>query len=158
MFHDELIRELVEELDQKQRLATAWIDRLRTTLRGLSFHSEQLDVRTRVAPPPGEPVAQLAALIDTRIDPTHQPATWWQAVRDEVRRLIQALQARTGADVSFAQALERALDYREWTQFTFFSVTLDRRREITDRTFAQRSGGAERDAVHVPVRGSGRPL
>ncbi|MBZ9715977.1 SbcC/MukB-like Walker B domain-containing protein [Deinococcus multiflagellatus] len=146
VFHDELIRELVEELDQKQRLATAWIDRLRTTLRGLSFHSEQLDVRTRVAPPPGEPVAQLAALIDTRIDPTHQPATWWQAVRDEVRRLIQALQARTGADVSFAQALERALDYREWTQFTFFSVTLDRRREITDRTFAQRSGG-ERSAM-----------
>lgn len=146
VFHDELIRELVEELDHKQRRATEWVDRLRSTLRGLSFHSEQLDLTTRVHPPAGEPVANLAALIDTRIDPTHQPASWWQTVRDEVRKLIQALQARIGADVSFAQALERALDYREWTQFTFFSVTLDRRREITDRTFAQRSGG-ERSAL-----------
>lgn len=146
VFHDELIRELVEELDRKQRLAAGWVERLRATLRGLAFHSEQLDVTARVQPPADEPAARLAALIDTRIDPTHQPAPWWQAVREEVRALVQLLQARAGTDVSFAQALERALDYREWTQFTFFSVTLDRRREITDRTFAQRSGG-ERSAM-----------
>ena len=149
VFHDELIRELVEELDRKQREAAAWVTSIRRTLEGLRFHDERLDLESRLLPPAGQPAEALARLIDGKIDPNHQPEAWWENVRNEVRGIVRQLQARTSgqdAELSFAQALERSLDYREWLSFAFISVTPTGRREITDRTFAQRSGG-ERSAV-----------
>jgi energy-coupling factor transporter ATP-binding protein EcfA2 len=149
VFHDELIRELVEELDRKQREAAAWVTSIRRTLDGLRFHDERLDLESRLLPPAGQPAEALARLIDGKVDPNHQPDAWWEGVREEVRGVVRQLQARTSgqdAELSFAQALERSLDYREWLSFAFISVTPTGRREITDRTFAQRSGG-ERSAV-----------
>ena len=149
VFHDELIRELVEELDRKQREAAAWVASIRRTLEGLRFHDERLDLESRLLPPTGQPAEALARLIDGRFDPNHQPEAWWEGVRNEVRGVVRQLQARTSgqdAELSFAQALERSLDYREWLSFAFISITPTGRREITDRTFAQRSGG-ERSAV-----------
>ncbi|WP_291426743.1 SbcC/MukB-like Walker B domain-containing protein [Deinococcus sp.] len=146
VFHNELIRELVEELDSKQRQAQAWVKNIRRTLEDLHFHDERLDLQSRVQAAENSESGALSALIDARIDPAHQPESWWQAVRDEVRSIVHTLQARPNPEQSFAQSLERTLDYREWLHFTFLSVTPSGRREITDRTFAQRSGG-ERSAV-----------
>ena len=146
VFHDELIRELVEELDSKQRQAQAWVKNIRRTLEDLHFHDERLDLQSRVQAAENSLAGTLSGLIDARIDPAHQPESWWKAVQDEVRGMVRTLQAQPSAEYSFAQALERTLDYREWLHFTFLSVTPSGKREITDRTFAQRSGG-ERSAV-----------
>ena len=152
VFHNELIRLLAEELDRKQRDAQSWVSSVRRTLAGLRFHEERLDLERHTRPPSGLPGEALAALIDGRTDPVHQPEAWWAQVQTGVRDLVRELQASPGSEVSFAQSLERALDYREWLMFRFVSVlpgvdgASPRRREITDRTFAQRSGG-ERSAV-----------
>ncbi|CAM3753859.1 TIGR02680 family protein [Deinococcus saxicola] len=148
VFHAELIRELVEELDRKQREAANWIAGIRATLDKLRFHDERLDLEGRPRAPAGQPAEALARSVNGRVDPSHQPEAWWAGVRDELQDVVRDLQARAGADsmLSFAQELERALDYREWIDFTFLSVTPSGKKEITDRTFAQRSGG-ERSAV-----------
>lgn len=148
VFHAELIRELVEELDRKQREAANWVAGIRATLDKLRFHDERLDLEGRPRAPAGQPAEALARSVNGRIDPSHQNEAWWSGVRDELQMVVRDLQARAGADsmLSFAQELERTLDYREWIDFTFLSVTPSSKKEITDRTFAQRSGG-ERSAV-----------
>ena len=146
VFHNELIRELVEELDSKQRQAQSWVKNIRHTLENLHFHDERLDLQSRVQATENSEAGTISGLIDARVDPAHQPEGWWKAVQEEVRRIVRSLQASPHPEQSFTQSLERTLDYREWLQFTFLSVTPTGKREITDRTFAQRSGG-ERSAV-----------
>ncbi len=151
VFGDELIEVLTEDLDQRLRDARTWVESVRATLRKLRFHGERLDLEWHAnRSEPGHEHA-LAGLLDGKTAPIHQPDSWRAAVRAEVRALVRRLREVPSPEVSFAQTLERALDYREWYGFRFFALvdkdeTSARRREITDRAFAQRSGG-ERSAV-----------
>ena len=150
-FQGELIRELVGDLFAKQRAAVDWVQRVQNTLKKISFNGEHLGLeqgRREVAGSVSEP---LSRLVDGHTDPYFAPDAWWTSVSSEVRQIIDQLRALPGADLSFAQAFEQALDYRQWIAFRFLSVVAQpsgttRRREITDRNFSERSGG-ERSAV-----------
>lgn len=145
VFREELVYELVEELDRRLREAQTWVKQTQGILRNLEFHGERLDLEMYRREPSG-----LAALVDGRIDPAHQPEHWWRGVRQEIRHLIQRLRENPDSERSFNQQLEQALDYREWYGFRFFSEVgqneARRRRELSDRVFLTRSGG-ERSAV-----------
>lgn len=145
VFREELVYELVEELDRRLREAQTWVKQTQGILRSLEFHGERLDLEMYRREPSG-----LAALVDGRIDPAHQPEHWWRGVRQEIRHLIQRLRENPDPERSFNQQLEQALDYREWYGFRFFSEVgqneARRRRELSDRVFLTRSGG-ERSAV-----------
>ena len=148
-FHAELVSSLSEELDRRIREARRWVEGVRGTLRGLRFHEERLDLELYATRSEG-----LARLIDGKTDPIHQPDSWQNSVRLETMRLVESLRQNPPPELSFPQALESALDYRQWYGFAFYGISggegkrdgPERRREITDRTFAQRSGG-ERSAV-----------
>ena len=141
VFHDELVQALAEELDKKIREAREFVRAVRATLSDLRFHDEQLDLELeRVA------TGGLSDLIDGRVTPNFQPASWLERVGQTVRDLVRRLREQPDPERSFPQMLEAALDYREWYGFKFFSQIQDRRFEITDRKFQSRSGG-ERSAV-----------
>ncbi len=141
VFHNELVSALAEKLDERLREARAFIKDIRKTLSELKFHDEQLDLELERKTTGG-----LADLIDGRVAPNYQPPAWLEQVGATVRELVARLRQQANPDISFPQALEAALDYREWYGFTFYSIVADRRVEITDRKFQSRSGG-ERSAV-----------
>ncbi len=141
VFHNELVFALAEKLDQRLREARVFIKNIRATLSGLRFHDEQLDLELERTSTDG-----LADLIDGKVAPAFQPPTWLEKVGTTVRELVTRLRQQNNPEISFPQALEAALDYRQWYGFTFYSLVADRRVEITDRKFQSRSGG-ERSAV-----------
>ncbi len=141
VFHNELVFALSEKLDERLREARVFVKSIRATLSELRFHDEQLDLELHRTTTGG-----LADFIDGKIAPAFQPDTWLEQVGITVRELIARLRNQQNPEISFPQALEAALDYREWYGFTFYSIVADRRVEITDRKFQSRSGG-ERSAV-----------
>lgn len=141
VFHDELVRGLIEKLDLHLREARAFVQQVSATLSDLRFHDERLDLELERSVTGG-----LAELIDGVRDPQDQGSVWHEKVGATVRELVTHLRQQPNPDLSFPQALEAALDYREWYGFKFFSLIADRRVEITDRRFQSRSGG-ERSAV-----------
>lgn len=141
VFHNELVSALAEKLDERLREARGFIKDIRKTLSELKFHDEQLDLELERKVTGG-----LADLIDGKVAPNFQPPAWLEQVGATVRELVARLRHQANPDISFPQALEAALDYREWYGFTFYSIVADRRVEITDRKFQSRSGG-ERSAV-----------
>ncbi|WP_407543558.1 SbcC/MukB-like Walker B domain-containing protein (plasmid) [Deinococcus radiomollis] len=150
-FQGELIRELVGDLFAKQRAAAEWVQRVQRTLKKISFNGEQLGLEQAHREVAGSVSEPLSRLVDGHTDPYFAPDAWWTSVSSEVRQIIDGLRALPGADLSFAQAFEQALDYRQWIAFRFLSVVTQpggtsRRRDITDRNFSERSGG-ERSAV-----------
>ncbi|MDO4264500.1 MAG: hypothetical protein Q4C67_09920, partial [Deinococcus sp.] len=145
LFHDELIRELVEELDGRQRQAHGWTEDIRAILRRLDFHGERLDLQSSVTAGRAHVAGRLPELIDARTAPVHQPDTWWRSVQDELRQTIRRLQQEEGAERSLSERLAQTLDYRQWLEFGFYSVRETGRHPLTDANFARRSGG-ERSA------------
>ena len=141
VFHDELVRGLIEKLDLHLREARAFVGQVSATLADLRFHDERLDLELERSVTGG-----LSELIDGIKDPSLQGVAWQEKVGAAVRELVTRLRQQPNPDLSFPQALEAALDYREWYGFKFFSLIADRRVEITDRRFQSRSGG-ERSAV-----------
>jgi hypothetical protein len=150
-FQGELIRELVGDLFAKQRAASEWVQRVQRTLKKISFNGEHLGLEQARREVAGSVSEALSRLVDGHTDPYFASDAWWASVSGEVRQIIDGLRALPGADLSFAQAFEQALDYRQWIAFRFLSVVTQpggttRRRDITDRNFSERSGG-ERSAV-----------
>ena len=141
VFHNELVFALAEKLDERLREAREFVKKIRATLADLRFHDEQLDLQLERTTTGG-----LADLIDGKVAPAFQAPTWLEQVGQTVRELVARLRNQANPEISFPQALEAALDYREWYGFTFYSIVAERRVEITDRKFQSRSGG-ERSAV-----------
>jgi hypothetical protein len=141
IFHNELVFALAEKLYSQILEARAFVKTIRQTLSELRFHDEQLDLelhRTSDSP--------IAELLDGKMKPENQTDVQREQFANTVRDLVARLRSQPNPDISFPQALEAALDYRQWYGFTFYSLVGERRAEITDRKFQSRSGG-ERSAV-----------
>jgi len=141
VFHDELVQDLADELHKRIDESRRWVRAVRDTLAGLNFHGERLDLELERRVSGG-----LAEIVDGGQAPEFWPEARLESVRREVRETVRRLRENPDPEKSFHQALEAALDYREWYGFRFFSVQFERRSEISDRRFQSRSGG-ERSAV-----------
>jgi hypothetical protein len=141
IFHNELVFALAEKLYSQILEARNFVKTIRQTLSDLRFHDERLDLelhRTSDSP--------IAELLDGKMKPENQTDAQREQFANTVRDLVARLRSQPNPDISFPQALEEALDYRQWYGFTFYSIVGERRGEITDRKFQSRSGG-ERSAV-----------
>lgn len=153
-----ILHGILEELRQRIHQARRFTDRTNSKLRELTLSNrEQLSLRLRARDEkevPGAGIAKALESMDQGSDylPEDRREYLITQVKGEIDRVRREAQARD-EDISYLEAINKALDYREWFEYQLLSRQPGSASPapIRNRGFGQRSTSAKAWALAVPI-------
>lgn len=158
LYEDIIYQGILDELRRLIRSAQEFTRRTNEKLKVLQLsNGEQLSLRLRLLPSDQMPGARIAH----ELEQMEQGSRWLDdqkrevllsTIKEEVERVREAARV-SGEEISYQEAVARALDYRNWFEYQLLSRMPGASAPVPIRTrgFGQRSTSAKAWALAVPV-------